>query len=259
MLNYNVYPYNLLTRYFIDIYQIDNTVKYDIMTLDAKDLIVPRRIDILAKWLLLDAEEKGENVDEYLELYKKHLDVWSKGTFIEEGSPEKNSFEKYLKAFHRIRDGIKEHGFNDKISIIPTGGNLEILDGSHRVSCAAYYNKNVTIIRFPSLSVAYNAPYFRYLGLDDNSINILTYKYCELKGNSYRMIAPSYNGNINAIVRDLSTYVEIIDYKDTASGCYFIFEAKEKRTLDLIRSNMAYFLGYDSSSQIVIEEYPQKL
>ncbi len=176
------YPFNRLTPYIIEGFGINADTEYEIIRLPARSLICERRIDLMAKWLLLDAMEGNGNLDECIGIYRRHIEVWSGGTFTECGSPEKNSFDKYLSSFLKLRDDIKCHGFNEDISMLPVGSHCEILDGAHRLSCAAYYGYAVTAIRFPSLSVLYDAEYFKALGLDEKIIKILIEKYNKLTG-----------------------------------------------------------------------------
>lgn len=179
------YPYNLLTEYFITSNNIDYNTEYSIFEIDANELILSQRIDLMAKIEYINFKEKNINCDFAKELYIKHIEAFSNGTYTEPGTPEKNSINKYLKEFDNMIDEIKTNGFNPAKSLIPIGKNNEILDGSHRTSISAYFNKKVTVIKFNSLTRNYNYKFFKDRLLDEDYTDYLISKYCELKNNIY--------------------------------------------------------------------------
>ena len=121
MVDENKYPFNKITKYIIDGYGIDETSVYSIETVPAKQLLNWQRIDLMAKIMLIEAEEKGMDVNPYKELYLNHISAFSDGTFCEPGNEEKNSIEKYLSDFKKIIYSIKNEGFDEEISLIPIG------------------------------------------------------------------------------------------------------------------------------------------
>lgn len=181
------YPYNLLTEYFVKEYEIDTTKDYEITSISARELISANRFDLMAKWIYIDAREKGIDLTMATSVYKDNINSFSCGTYYEPGMKKKDSFLKYLNDFDTIIDDIKENGFDDTLSIIPVGKDNRIFDGSHRVSAAAYYNKNITIIRFPEKTpyYDYNYRYFRKYIMSDISMGYMARQYAYLKDNCY--------------------------------------------------------------------------
>ena len=179
------YPFNLLTEYMIKGYQIDTSKSYVIEKIKARELIVPQRIDIIAKWLYIDAYVHNEDKKEAVELYRAHLDAFSCGNFIEPGSEYKNSLEKYMQVFDKLIENIRYQGFDEKKSIIPVGKNGEILDGSHRVAIAAYFDMEITIIRFPECEQNFGTDFFRNNLLNSEYLNKMVQQYLMLKENCY--------------------------------------------------------------------------
>lgn len=216
--NYKDFPYNLLTEYIIKGYNLCPEMEYEIANIPARKLLSSRRIDIMAKWLLIEAEERGLLMDPYIELYDAHIAAFSMGTYTEPGSEYKNSIEKYLTEFYEIRKDIKYNGFDELKSIIPAGNEYEIIDGSHRVASAAYFDKDVKVIRFPSISRRFDADFFIKRGLEEKYIDKMVNKYVLLKENVHAAIlwpaAKDENLREDAIKILKQADIEIIYSKD---------------------------------------------
>lgn len=185
MLNKKEYPYNLLTDYFITENNITEHTQYEIFEVDARELLVPNRIDLIVKYYYIDCKYRNINLEYAKKLYSDHIEAFSAGRFEEPGSPEKNSIEVYLNDFDNLITDIKKNGFDSRISLVPLGDNNEILDGSHRVSCAAYFNKKVTVIKFKGLKRKFNYEFFRDRLLDRNSLDFIMLNYSLLKSDLY--------------------------------------------------------------------------
>jgi len=191
---------SLLADYFCHQYNISNNAKLTIEEVDARELIVPERIDIIAKLKYIELREKGYDLTFIKELYKAHIESFSLGTFTEPGNDNKNSVNIYFNIFDSLIDNIKEVGFDKQISVIPVGGNNAIIDGSHRVAIAIYFKLKVSIIRFDNISVNYNADFFRSRLLKDSYIDYLIAEYCRIKDNLYFLcIWPKARGENNKI------------------------------------------------------------
>lgn len=174
-------PFSLITKYVIEGYHIDINKDYVMETIPARQLIVPERIDLMAKWIYIDSYVRGMDRTDAIALYTAHLDAFSLGSFMEPGEEYKNSIESYLTIFNTMIEDIRENGFDADRSIIPVGRNNVILDGSHRVSIAAYFDQMVTVIRFPECSQDFGAMFF--------SNNLLHSHYLKLMMNQYIMLA----------------------------------------------------------------------
>ena len=74
------------------------------------------------------------------ELYDKHIEAFSAGSYNEPGNDEKNSIKKYIDTFEVLIKNIKKSGIDETISVIPVGKNNEIMDGAHRTAIASYFN-----------------------------------------------------------------------------------------------------------------------
>jgi hypothetical protein len=187
----------ILGEYFCQHYMIDINDYYKIEEIDAKELLVPERIDLIAKLKYIEYREKGYSLDYIKELYKAHIEAFSNGSYTEPGNDSKNSINKYFDTFNNLIDNIKQSGLDEKISVIPVGKNNVILDGAHRVAIAAYFNLKLPIIRFENLYANYGVEFFKKRLLSEKYIDYLVTEYCKLKDNLYfACIWPEFKGNL---------------------------------------------------------------
>lgn len=186
MINFsNVYPYNKLTKYFIEENHISLNTQYEIEKVQARDLITVNRIDLMAKWIYIDAKEKGMDLEDARELYTKHIEAFSGGKFFEPGDTHKNSIDKFFEVFDELIQDIKQNGFQEDKSLIPVGDNNVLLDGAHRCTIAAYYKLEVTVIKFPGMIRNMGYEYFRDWLLYDKYLDRMVLQYCYLSRQIY--------------------------------------------------------------------------
>lgn len=204
-------PKNLLSEYFLQTHKIDFGKKIVLEDVDASELLVSQRIDLISKYKYIDFKEKGLELGFIKELYRAHIEAFSNGSYIEPGNESKNTIDKFFDTFDKLIDDIKKNGMDRNVSVIPVGKNNVILDGAHRVAIAAYYGHKVPIIRFEELTVNYSSQFFKERLLDDKYLDYLVTEYCkinegvyfaclwpkcnnkELKEAAYNLIAHNFN------------------------------------------------------------------
>lgn len=181
------YPFNLITQFVTDSYHIDMNQSYEICEIPARDLITYNRFDLMAKWLYIDAKEKGLTSGYGYQVYYDNINAFSGGRFLEPGMDEKDSFAKYIDDLNQLIIEMKDKGFDASKSLIPLGADDDMIDGSHRVSTAAYFDKKVAVIRFPELKRVNNYDYtfFRKYLMSDVSMGYMAIQYAHLKDNCY--------------------------------------------------------------------------
>ena len=174
-----------LTESVIKEYGMDPNVEYEIKEIEPQKLIHSKRIDIIVKLKYIENVEKQLNCQYYNQLYKKHIEAFSGGTFIEYGSEEKNSIDKYIKTFNELITSIKVDGFDENKSLVPVGKENIILDGAHRTSIAIYYHKPLKIIILKDKTIDFGANFFKERLLKIPYIEYIITEYCKLKENIF--------------------------------------------------------------------------
>lgn len=181
------YPFNLITQYVIDNYHIDMTRSYEICEIPARELITYSRFDLMAKWMYISDKIKGMTTGCGYRVYYDNINAFSCGRFLEPGMDEKNTFAKYVEDFDRLIEEVQNKGFDAFKSLIPLGANDDMVDGAHRVSVTAFFNKKVTAIRFPELRRynRYDYVFFRDYLMSDVSMGYMAIQYAHLKDNCF--------------------------------------------------------------------------
>lgn len=170
-----------IENYFIDEFHLDKNFDYPIKDISAKDLITSNRIDLIAKIKLIDSIVNGYDSNFLRNLYRATIECFSDGTFVEPGKESKNSFDKYLTSFIELISNIKTNGFDDNISIVPISDDYTLIDGAHRTSICAYFDKMIKTIVLPVSPNIYDLTYFKNKRLDDYYLDYLCLEYSKIK------------------------------------------------------------------------------
>ncbi len=176
---------NQIDKYFIDGFKIDTEKDYKVIYKNGKDLIVSKRIDLVAKILYINSILKKLDTDYFESLYKGTIEAFSDGNYNEPGNDQKNSFEKYKEAFIKLYNNIKENGFDINKSIIPIDSNGSIIDGGHRSAIAAYTNMEIPCIKIDNANINYDLSFFKEKLLDPEYLDYLCFEYSKLRDNVY--------------------------------------------------------------------------
>lgn len=119
---------------------------YEVFTIPARTLLLPWRFEIFARLYYI-----GHRDDRHHLARKVYLD--SLRSLVPSGKEygkekEKSSFKVHIKVFDQLIDVFQTSDFNPSVSIVPIGKDNVFLDGSHRISALAYFDKDVTVCRF---------------------------------------------------------------------------------------------------------------
>lgn len=153
---------------------ITDETELEVEWIEPQTLLTPARLDLPIKIKYIEAHEKGYDTNFFADMYDAHIRAFSGGSYTEPDKPEKNSIAKYFKIFHELIEEIKNNGLDENISLIPvTRGNV-IVDGSHRTSCAIYFNKKVPIVRYPDLWTNFNSFFFEVKNLEPEYLDYAT-------------------------------------------------------------------------------------
>lgn len=170
-------PVHLLSDNFVKTNHITEDMPFEIQEIKASSLLCPERFDLAAKIAYIEARENGADMTFARELYRKHIEAFSEGSFTEPGDENKTSLDQFFAAFDALIDDYKEYGFQAEKSLVPMGANNIILDGAHRTACAIYFGGTVTTIAFPQLKVNFDYRYFRSRRLSEEMLEYMAVVY----------------------------------------------------------------------------------
>lgn len=171
--------------YFIQSWRYEDDVELPVEYVQPEQFVVSERIDLICKLFYIDCREKKRDLTFAKELYTEHLRAFSEGTFTEPGNKEKDSLEKYFDTFDNLIDDIKENGFDASKSVIPVSDNGVILDGSHRVAIAIYYQIELPIVRIHGTEQCFDAAFFQKNGLKRIYLDFIIEQYIRRKEQTY--------------------------------------------------------------------------
>jgi len=263
-----------ISPYLIKELNINEKTKYKRTLMDASTLIVPERIDLIAKIKYIKAKELDYRTKYFVKLYKKTIESFSQGSYKEPGNSSKNSFSKYIEDFNNLIIDIKENKFNPNKSLIPLGNNNAIIDGAHRLSIAYYFNQKVDCLKFEDFSVKYNYEFFKNNLLEEEYLDYLILEYCKLKKQIYVILTKNsyetknindnykiiYKKNIpfnNILLKNLLFYFQKESINDIKSLNLIVFETNKiekfkNKILSEYNSSLIYLSDtYEKSIEIL--------
>lgn len=181
------YPFNLLDKCHVD---FDENQPFEIFETDARSLLSQKRYDLYAILLYIDHKVKGLDTTYALEVYRERTRAATGFSFKEAGNDSKNSFAKFIEILDSLIDIFSAGSFDPNLSIIPVDKNNVLIDGAHRVACAAYFNKNVTVVKFIALANEFN---LNYLLLEEKFVpttvlDAMALEYCNYHKNIYMLV-----------------------------------------------------------------------
>ena len=167
---------------------------------NARELLTTNRIDLMAKYIYVEAYVKNKNINWAKEIYCKHIEAFSGGGFHEPGNELKNSIDKYLSTFNELIDSILSNGIDENISQIPISKDGYILDGAHRTAICAYLGKEVPIYLSEGSGI-YNYDFFKNMLLEQKYLDAMVTKFVEINGSNlfFFIIWPSAYKNTKCL------------------------------------------------------------
>ena len=185
---------------------------YDIMSIQAIELLTPNRFDILAKYIYIKFRNLKIDSGFGEEIYLNHIRVFN--SFVENDGSKKVGKKGFLESFNNLIESVDNNGFIQE-SIVPLCSNNTIIDGAHRLATAIYYNKSISCVNINNASSNYNYRFFREQGLDAVFLDAMATEYVHLKNNVYMLLLwPAANGNDVEFLDILNTYGSIVHQKD---------------------------------------------
>jgi len=154
---------------------------YTLETKKAIELLNPRRLDVIAKYLYLLFKDNNIKSNLANEVYKEHIGIFSDGEFYEPGSKTKTSYDSFLEEFDELYSDIKKNGFDASKSLIPIGKDNVIINGGHRTAISMYLDKEVSLLRINKCNGPhYDYVYFQKNAMKSDHLDFLVYNYIKI-------------------------------------------------------------------------------
>lgn len=168
--------------------------------IDARDLLTYNRLDLMAKYTYVEHKLNKYDMKWAKELYSKHIEAFSGGSFREPGNSEKKSLDTYFECFDQLIEDIQYNGIDTKKGSIPISPKQCILDGAHRTSIAAYLGLELPYI-VEERTCNYDYFFFKKMHLDDKYLDYMVTRYIELSSKECYVIClwPKAMSNIDLV------------------------------------------------------------
>lgn len=121
----------------------------------ARQLLGSSRFDLYAILLYIDHKVRGVKDLSYAKrVYSERTRAITGLTFKEEGNAQKRSLDDFFAVLDRLIEDFKNGQYDEERTLIPVDKDYELIDGAHRVSCAAYFDKKVKVLHFLDAKVS---------------------------------------------------------------------------------------------------------
>jgi len=131
---------------------------------DARSLLVPARFDLFAKLYYISRLESDKQ--DALNVYNEHIKVFNPD-LKEPGREDKNGYEDFINIFNCLIEVFRNQQFDSFLSLVPITDDNTILDGAHRVSALAYFDRKVGVARIRNIKpkASFDYHYFKKRGM----------------------------------------------------------------------------------------------
>lgn len=146
-------------------------------------LLTHNRFDLGLKLAYLSYRETVPDLAR--EIYHHDIRSQTLGDFVEFGNKDKSSFELYLDSFEMTFSDMQSNGFDYGRTLIPLSTKGTILNGAHRVACAAFLGKNIVCVKTELNEISPDYQYFIDRNVPIDILEMGAIKFCEYARNIY--------------------------------------------------------------------------
>lgn len=122
------------------------------------DLLSDKHYDVFVRYGYAEALMKDKKSEDYL-FWKE---IYDKMQTARVGQPKRAEFDGLIRSFQKI-------GFDERFPI-PVDEDYELLDGSHRLACAALFNADPKVVVHSSASHSYDESWFVGAGFSESEL-----------------------------------------------------------------------------------------
>ena len=168
-------------------YSLDDLCIEEIV--EARTFLGAHRFDFYAILFYIDQKVKGvTDLSFAKEIYKERTRAMTGFKLAEIGNDNKSSFDDFLDVLDQLIDDFQNGNYDYEKTLIPIDKKGEPIDGAHRVSCAAYFNKKIKVLRFLDREItSYNYEYLNHELLPRNIGDIMALEALKWHDNVYAL------------------------------------------------------------------------
>lgn len=217
-------------------YSLDDKCVEEIV--DARTLLGTHRFDFYAILFYIDQKVKGvTDLSFAKEVYKERTRAMTDFKLSEIGNDNKTSFIDFLNVLDNMITDFQNGNYDFEKTLIPIDKKGEPIDGAHRISCAAYFNKKIKVLRFIDRETAsYNYEYLRHEFLPTDIGDIMALEALKWHNDIYALFFwPKAHNNLDK----LQDALHIISKKTDV-----LYQVNYKLTFEAIKNLMIQLYGH---------------
>ena len=177
------------------------------------ELINSKRIDPLAKYVYVKFNELNINSNWGKEIYLEHMRSFNQ--FIEGDDSGKEGIDAFLSSFNSLINSIKQFGFDSSKSVLPISKDKELIEGSHRLGAALFFNIDVPTLSFKNQGWNYDFAFFKNKNLHPKYLDYLALQYLKFNKNlRIVLLFPAAEGKEDEVKKIIASYGDIYYEKE---------------------------------------------
>ncbi len=217
-------------------YSLDDQCVEEVV--EARTLLGTHRFDLYAILFYIDQKVKGiTNLSFAKEVYKERTRAMTGFKLSEIGNDNKSSFLDFLEVLDNLIDNFQNGNYDYDKTLVPIDKKGEPIDGAHRISCAAYFNKKIKVLRFLDREITpYNYEYLAHELLPTNIGDIMALEALKWHDNIYALFLwPKAHKKRNRVQEALRIIYSEADV---------LYQVEYKLTFEAIKNLMIQLYGH---------------
>lgn len=204
----------------------------------ARQLLGSSRFDLYAILLYIDHKVRGvKDLSFAREVYLERTRAITGLEFSEEGNKQKTRLSDFFIVLDKLIEDFQNERYDENRTLIPVDKNFELIDGAHRVSCAAYFNKDVKVLHFLDAKVSRMTSQYLLDKLMPESI-----------ADAMAIEALRWHDDLFMIFMWPKSFVDLIKHEQAKSLIYkrldVVYEKEVQMTYKAIRNLMIQIYGH---------------
>lgn len=217
-------------------YSLDDQCIEEII--DARTLLGYQRFDFYGILFYIDQKVKGvANLDFAKEVYKERTRAMTGFKLSEIGNDNKSSFEDFLKVLDQLISDFQNGNYDYEKTLIPIDKKGEPIDGAHRISCAAYFNQKIKVLRFLNHEITpYNYEYLQHELMPTDIGDMMALEALKWHNDIYALFLWPKAHNYNNKLEEALTLISI--------NSDVLYQVEYKLSFDAIKNLMIQLYGH---------------
>lgn len=227
--------YNKLDKCYFN-YSLEDNCLEEII--DARTLLGAHRFDLYGILFYIDQKVKGVADLSYAkEVYKERTRAMTGFRLSEIGNDNKSSFDDFIIVLDNLIADFQNDRYDYDKTLVPVDKKGEPIDGAHRISCAAYFNKKIKVLHFLEREVTpYDYAYLQHEFLPSDIADTMAIESLKWHDNIFALFLwPKAHKSADKLQKAISLI---------ANETSILYQVEYKLTFEAIKNLMIQLYGH---------------